>query len=48
MLAASIFLIFVFFIGQSYQINNGLGKTPQMGKIQIIDLTKAIMNQTFF
>jgi hypothetical protein len=29
---ASIFLLLAFFVGHSYQLNNGLGRTPQMGK----------------
>ncbi len=28
----STFLYLLFFIGFSYQLNNGLGRTPQMGK----------------
>ncbi len=38
-------LFFVYFIGQSYQINNGLGRIPQMGKIKEIKLTRTIMNK---
>ena len=42
-MVVKIFLVFVFFITHSYQINNGLGRTPQMGK----NLTKIILNKTF-
>ncbi|CAF1074246.1 unnamed protein product [Rotaria sordida] len=31
MMIVKILLVFVFFIAHSYQLNNGLGKTPQMG-----------------
>jgi hypothetical protein len=31
-MVVKIFLVFVLFIAHSYQINNGLGITPQMGK----------------
>jgi hypothetical protein len=30
------FLLLVFFVGHSHQLNNGLGLTPQMGKMEII------------
>jgi hypothetical protein len=37
----SIYLLLVFLVGYSYQLNNGLGKTPQMGKINLTDAIKA-------
>jgi hypothetical protein len=46
MMMVAIFIFFLCFIGQSYQIDNGLGRTPQMGKIKITNSTKAIMNKT--
>ena len=36
------FLLLVCFVGHSQQLNNGLGLTPQMGKMEII------MDGTFF
>ncbi len=47
MMVALIFLLFVFVIEQSYQINNGLGRTPQMGKMRVISSTRAVLDKTF-
>lgn len=30
------FLLLVFYVGHSHQLNNGLGLTPQMGMMEII------------
>jgi hypothetical protein len=47
MMVVLIFLFFVCFIEQSYQINNGLGRKPQMGKMGIIYSTRAALDKIF-
>jgi hypothetical protein len=47
MAVALIFLFFVGFIEQSYQLNNGLGLTPQMGKMKKICLTRTESAEIF-
>jgi hypothetical protein len=34
-MVVSLFLFVVFFVDHSYQLNNGVGRIPQMGKIKI-------------
>ena len=46
-MVASIYLLLVSFIAHSYQLNNGLGRTPQMGMMKITNLIQSSLLRSY-